>query len=195
MMQELVERVKDVAKDAVNDAHTVIPGKIVSFDPATCQAVVQPVMTYRKPDKTTIDYPQITGVPVYFPQGNNQQASISWVVKPGDGCLLLCAEQALDYWMYGSESDSDLRFDLTNTIAIVGLFVHPGPGVQRACDEDAVVVMAGDVVLTVKPELVQIDGNLQVNGWIHSTEDMVAGSISQQHHTHTAPHGETSPPH
>ena len=99
MMQEFVQRVKDLSTEVVNGIHTAIPGKIVSFDPATSQAVVTPTMLYRKPDGSTIPYPDVAGVPVYFPQGNTQQVSISYAVKPGDGCLLISAEQALDYWM------------------------------------------------------------------------------------------------
>ena len=195
MMQEFVQRVKDLSTEVVNGIHTAIPGKIVSFDPATSQAVVTPTMLYRKPDGSTIPYPDVAGVPVYFPQGNTQQVSISYAVKPGDGCLLISAEQALDYWMYGMETDSDIRFDLTNSIAIVGLFVSPSPGIQKACDENAVVVMAGGVALTVKPERVEIDGDLQVNGKINATEIIksdidvlvLSREVSLANHTHGGP--------
>ena len=97
--------------------------------------------------------------------------------------------------MYGMETDSDIRFDLTNSIAIVGLFVSPSPGIQKACDENAVVVMAGGVALTVKPERVEIDGDLQVNGKINATEiiksdiDVLASprEVSLANHTHGGP--------
>lgn len=195
MMQELVERIQEMAKGSVNGIHTAIPGSIVSFDPSTCLATVSPKMKYAKPDGSKIDYPNVAGVPVYFPQGANQKVSIAYPVKPGDGCLLIAAEQSLDFWMYGRETAADLRYDLTNSVALVGLFVRPGPGVQKACDENAVVVMAESVVLTVKPERVEIDGDLKVNGRIDATDriksdaDVLAVSVSLKNHTHDCPHG------
>ena len=49
MMQELVERLQQMAEGAVNCIHTAIPGSIVDFDPATCLATVSPKMKYTKP--------------------------------------------------------------------------------------------------------------------------------------------------
>ena len=37
--------------------------------------------------------------------------------------------------------------------------------------------------------------NIQLNGTLTATEDVVASGISLNGHTHTAPHGETSGPH
>ena len=76
-----------------------MPGKIVSFDPSTGLATVLPIMKFRKPDGSTMEYPQITGVPVMFPQSMNQQATIAYPIKPDDGCIILVAEQSIDYWM------------------------------------------------------------------------------------------------
>lgn len=164
MMQELIQRLQDMANDSVNAIHTAVPGSIVSFDPATCLAVVHPVMQYTKPNGEKLDYPDIAGVPVYFPQGAMQQASIAYPVKPGDGCLLIAAEQALDYWMYQRETATNLRFDLTSSIALVGLFVQPGPAVQKACDENAVVIQSGNTAFAIKPDGIVIDGDVTING-------------------------------
>ena len=163
--QEFVQRVKDLATDVVNGIHTVIPGKIVSFDPSTGQAVVEPSMKYRKPDGTTIAYPNISGVPVMFPQSMNQAATIAYPVKSGDGCLIVSAEQALDYWMYGQETETDLKFDLTNSICIPGLFKEANAVVQEACATGAVIVDLKGTRITVKEGLVQIDARqVVING-------------------------------
>ena len=37
--------------------------------------------------------------------------------------------------------------------------------------------------------------NIQLNGTLTATEDVVASGISLNSHAHTAPHGETSGPH
>lgn len=209
MKQEFVQRLQEMAADAVDGIHTAIPGTIESFDPSTAMAVVKPSMKYKKPDGSKIDYPSVSGVPVVFPQGNGMGAAIAYPVKPGDGCLLVVAEQSLDYWMYQMETDSELKFDLTNSIAIVGLFAAPGPGLQRACSENAVVITAGTTEIAVSQGGVDITGNVTitgdvtvsgnvhtgdatVSGIIAASGDITAGTISLENHTHTGVNGETS---
>lgn len=158
MIQEFVQEVTNTVQKNLKGVHTAFPGVITKFDPATCLASVQPAMKYRKPDGKTIDYPQITGVPVVFPQSMNQQATIAYPIKAGDGCLVIVAEQSIDYWMYGQETETDLAFDPTNSICIVGLFVKGNPVMQEACDQNAVIVDASGTRLTIKSDgLIQAD--------------------------------------
>ena len=128
-------------------------------------------MKFKKPDGKTMDFPQVTGVPVVFPQGAGQGATIAFPVKPGDSCLLVVAEQSLDYWQYGQETSTDLAFDMTNAICIPGLFAQGNPVVADACAQNAVIVDVKGTRLTVKggsvtisaPE-VTVEGNLTVTG-------------------------------
>lgn len=143
----------------------------MSFDPGTGLATVLPTMKFKKPDGTTVDFPQVTGVPVVFPQSMGQQATIAYPVKAGDGCLIIVAEQSIDYWLYGQETDTDLDFDLTNSICIPGLFAKANPVMAEACNGNAVVVDVKGTKVTVKGGSVQVDagtitlnGNVTVNG-------------------------------
>lgn len=192
MMQEFVQSVKDTAQEAVNNIHTCVPASVVSFDPGTGMAVVQPKAKYKKPDGETMDYPQVSGVPVVFPQSAN--VTIAFPVKAGDDCLLVFAETAIDYWLYGQETDTDLKFDLSSGIAIPSLKTTGNSAMEKACEEDAVVLQSGSVTLTVKSGEVVIDGNLTVNGRIEATGDVVGQGISLAGHTHTCPDGATSTP-
>lgn len=171
MMQEFVQQITDTIKENMQGIHTAIPGTIVSFDPATGLATVLPSMKFKKPDGTTMAYPQITGVPVVFPQVMGQQATIAFPVKANDGCLIIVAEQSIDLWLYGQETDTDLSFDLTNSICIPGLFAKGNPAVQAACSGNAVIVDVKGTRLTVKGGSVTIDaaevkinGNTTING-------------------------------
>lgn len=158
MLQEFVQQVMDNINGAIRNVHTAMPGKIISFDAGKCLAVVQPVMKFRKPDGSTMDFPQVTGVPVVFPQVMNQQATIAYPIKAGDGCLIIVSEQSIDYWMYGQETDTDLAFDLSNAICIPGLFVPANATMKEACDNNAVIVKVSDTKLTVKSDgLIQAD--------------------------------------
>ena len=61
MMQEFVQEIKNTVSKNLKGVHTAMPGEILSYDPATGLATVQPKMKYKKPDGTTIDFPQVTG--------------------------------------------------------------------------------------------------------------------------------------
>jgi phage baseplate assembly protein gpV len=149
-------------------------------------------MKYKKPDGTTIDFPQVTGVPVLFQTGMGQSATIAFPVKAGDGCLIIVGEQSLDYWMYGQETSTDLAFDMTNAMCIPGLFAKANPVVADACAGNAVIVDVNGTRITVKngaaiidASKVTINGDVQVNGKVTASGDVKANSsISLATHTH-----------
>lgn len=194
MLQEFVKSVKETARKATNDMHTAVPAVITSYDAAKGVAVVQPKAKFKKPNGETMDYPSISGVPVAFPQSAN--VTIAFPIKAGDNCLLVFAESALDYWMYGKETDTELHFDLSNAIAIPNISTKGNDAMQIACDEDAAVVKAGGTILKVKSDGVHIEGDVfikgdvSVEGAITATNDVKANSsISLATHTHTGDSG------
>ena len=176
MRQEFVQEVKNLITNNINTIHTVFPGEIVSFDTSTGLAVILPTMKYKKPNGETIDYPQVTGVPVVFPQSYNQQATIAYPIKAGDGCLVLAAEESIDYWMYGQETNTDLHYDMTNSIAIVGLFNTVNAVLTEACNENAVIVDVNGTRIKVTDGRVQIDAaEVEINGDV-----TINGSLTTQ---------------
>lgn len=171
MNSELVHQIKETAKKAAESIHTAVPGTIVSYDPVKGQATVKPDMKFTTRGGNIIDYPQISGVPVLFQQHMGQKATVAFPVKPGDGCLLAISEQSLDYWMYGQDTGTNLKFDLTNAMAIPGLFAKANSVVAEACSQDAIIIDVSGTRITIKAGKVQIDaaeviinGNTTVNG-------------------------------
>ena len=158
-LQEITQQLKNLMQDTLRDLHTVIPGQIVSFDPDKGEAAVLPSGKFKKPDGSFMDFPQISDVPVYFIQGATQTATVVYPIKKGDGCLLFFSEQALDVWRTGAESNTDLRFDLTNAIAIVGLFIKANPLVREACQDDALIIDKGGQRVKLRQ-----DGDIEVTG-------------------------------
>jgi len=140
MIQEFTQIMKEHIHDVLRELHTAIPGKIITFDSAKCEATVQPFGKFKKPDGSNLGYPQINEVPVYVMQGSKQTATFVYPIKPGDECILFFAEQALDAWQTKAESDTDLCFDLTNAVAIVGLFAKPNPLVKEACADNSIII-------------------------------------------------------
>ena len=115
---------------------------------------------------------------------------------------MVFGEQALDYWLYGKETDTDLKFDLSNAMAIPNLATTGNSAMQEACDEDAVVLKSGETKLKVKGDGVYIKGNVKVTGKIEATDiiksddDVTASGISLTKHIHTGDSGgSTSSPH
>ena len=140
MLQEFTQELKNNMMDTLRDVHTVIPGKIVTFDPDKCEASILPFGKFKKPDGVMMDYPQLNEVPVYIIQGSGQTATIVYPVKKDDECLVLFSEQALDTWQTKAESNIDLKFDLSNAVAIVGMFSKPNLLMRRACDNDSIII-------------------------------------------------------
>lgn len=179
MLQELVESISKMVDSKINEIHTTMPGKIVSYDAKTGLATVLPAMKFKLQNGSTVDYPQITGVPVVFPQSNGQQATIAYPVRAGDGCLIFIAEHSIEYWLYGQETDTDLSFDLTDAFCIPGLFKTANPLVERACRENAVIIDVKGTEIAVKKDEVSVkaanivlDGDLRVNGNITASGDI-----------------------
>lgn len=157
MIQEFSMQVKNNIRKEIRGIHTALPGKITKFDASKCLADVTPTMKFKKPDGKKIDFPKITGVPVVFPQVMNQKATIAFPVKEGDSCLLIIAEQSLDYFLYDMETDTDLPFDLTNAICIPGLFSKNNSVMKDACDKEAIILDVKGIRTTIKEDKVQVD--------------------------------------
>ena len=178
MMQELFDALGKYIDKKTEAMHTALPGTIVSFNPQTGLAVVRPQMKYKTKDGQKLDYPDISSVPVVIPQANAQGVTIAYPIKAGDGCLLIMSEQSNDYFLYGQETDTDLKFDLSNAIAIVGLFRTVNQQLARACSRNEIVLANGNNILSVSTSGVTITGDLTVNGTLR------VGDVNMNTHIH-----------
>lgn len=96
----------DVAKaqqqSALASLDLILPGQIVTYDPATQTAAVQVAIKggFKGPGgvATYEDRPTLPGVPVCFPCGGSIGASITWPLAAGVRVLILCGSRALDEW-------------------------------------------------------------------------------------------------
>ena len=173
MLQEFTLGVKNTVLDMLRDVHTMIPGRIVAFDPVACEATILPFGQFKKPDGTVVSYPQLNKVPVYVMQGGGQTASVVYPVKPEDECLVFFAEQSLDMWRTRAESITELRFDLSNAYAIVGAFAKPNPLIAEACADDAIIIdksghrvklkQSGDIEVTGVNVTIKAQGDVSIN--------------------------------
>lgn len=145
MIQEFVQMIEDTIRDITYEMHTAIPGVISSFDPNKGIATVKPSGTLFMKDGKKLKYPTISKVPVLFPQGYGQKATIAFPVKQGDGCLLIICENDLRSWVSsGKETDNFMKFDLTNAVCIPGMFSKSSEAIKKANRDNAIVIQNSD---------------------------------------------------
>ncbi len=189
-VNEFAQGIEDMISNGIAGIHTACPATIVSFDAGTCVACVKPTMTYYKSDGTTLDYPVIIGVPVFMPRAGSSQ--ITYPVKAGDSCLLVFAERSIDEWMGKGNSDNHdpRRYDLTDAFCFVGMCP------AQSISADNVEVINGGTKISLTPSnTINVVGNINVQGTIVCTGDVIGGGISLIGHTHGYHHGETSSSH
>ena len=173
----------------VSNIHTAMPGRVVSYDPSTNRASVQPNGDYKSEDGRNIQYPIIHNVPIQFPMGQGGTAGITFPINAGDGCLLVFSETQNDDFLGGNKGDSEdsRRHSLNDAIAIPGVYAGAAP--SNVAHPGDVCVFKGGTMLRISDGSVEIMGaTLTVSG------DVIGGGISLDNHTHMGVHGKTSPP-
>ena len=122
LSNELLDANSAQMESRLKEVHTCIPGIIVSFDPGTQWAEVQPAIKRIFTTKGAVDLPLCVDVPVMFPSGN--RFFITWPVFPGDECLLFFSQRCIDLWAIEGdtqEPDDYRTHDMSDGIAFVGL--------------------------------------------------------------------------
>ncbi len=111
----------DMFRDSVfsllNGINTSQPGIVVSFDPSTNKANIQPALN-KAFLSGEMAQPILSNVPIMFPQ------NITFPINIGDYVLLIFSQRSLDLWLSvgGRVTPNDPRkFDLSDAIAIPGL--------------------------------------------------------------------------
>ncbi len=129
MNQEFSSVLKNTVDNLLSGIHTVLPGKIESYDPTLKKVSVKPLIQ-KVFETETLSLPVISDVPIVMP-GTNEMI-ISLPIKKGDGCLVLFSERSLEAYMSSNLADVEpqdpRRFSLSDAICIPGLFTFFSPG-------------------------------------------------------------------
>lgn len=123
----LTEVIQAAIYQALQDLHTMIPGKIVSYDAPNQKAAVQPLIQrpviYSDGTVVTETLPVIQSVPILFPRGG--ALYMRWTLEVDDHVMLVFAERSLDAWLSSNGSVIDpidpRTHDLSDAVAIPGL--------------------------------------------------------------------------
>ena len=171
----LVHALKLFVEGMLGGMHTCIPAQVQSYNPTKSTVDAQPVVTYKRKDGTIVPYPLLTSVPVIFPR--TRRGSFTIPLESGDYVLLIFSERSLDTWLNNGntvETESPSRFDLTDAMAIAGIFPLNETN-SAASDTDAVlhydkckIILGRNDTITISAKNVNInlsaDGRLNVAG-------------------------------
>lgn len=126
MNENIVDIFNKFFSSKMENVHTCIPGKIVTFSGySERKAKVKPLVKFKSNDNTDVELPEIDNVPVIFPCTAN--FNMLYPLKKDDGVLLLFAENGIGKYLNSDMSnpvnaDDENRFTLTDCIAIPGLW-------------------------------------------------------------------------
>lgn len=205
MFDQLNEAIQQMIDTAISGMHTSMPGKVVSYNPATNRAVVKPDLPKAITNDEPLESPQIVEVPVVWSSSNSGKSSFTMPLQPGDGVLLNFQQRSIENWLDGKMvmPDDPRQHDLSDCIAIPGC----APGGIVGHGED-VVLKFNDTQIRIKPDNTIIIGNNSGNITIDSNGNMTlkaqsikvdtpARKFTLQLHTHGGVQGglgNTQPP-
>lgn len=133
--------------------HTSLPGIIASFDPVTQMASVQPAIQRVFTENGAVNLPLCVDVPVAFPGGGGY--FLTFPVQPGDECILLFSERAIDLWHVqgGTRPPAEYRLhDLSDGMALVGLNSQPNKIPAFSAANTELRSRDGQTRVTMKPD-------------------------------------------
>ena len=118
-------------EEFLSSLHCALPGTVVSFDPSTQTAEIQPAVRMG-----SLAFPVLSDVPVFFP--GSRESAITWPVSAGDECLVILADVDIDAWFDSGEAEvprSARKHSLSDAFAFVGF--RSRPNVLRDFPEEA----------------------------------------------------------
>ena len=108
-------------QEIFSSLHCALPGTVVSFDPSTQTAGIQPAVKIG-----SRMFPVLPEVPVFFP--GTRENAITWPVSAGDECLVILADAEIDAWFENGEASaprSARKHSLSDAFAFVGFRSRP----------------------------------------------------------------------
>jgi hypothetical protein len=123
MRNHLADGIYSAFDYLIANVHTAMPAIITHYDSATKKATVKPSIKKVFANNTVQSMPTISNVPVVMPRTTT--AGLNIPVNVGDSVLLVFSERSLERWLSNGgevEPGFDRKFDLTDAIAIVGLY-------------------------------------------------------------------------
>ena len=122
-MEDLVATFDLWLQARMEQVHTMLPGIVQTYDPATRTATVKPMVKHRSLHGDVLAIPPVASVPVVWP--STSTFSLFGRLQQGDGVMLVVSESSLGNWQRGTEeadAEDETRFSLQDMVAVPGLW-------------------------------------------------------------------------
>ena len=196
--QDREEQIRTAFDGLKSGLWTMLPGIIVSFDPITLTAAVQPAvkaLMVTDAGLSPIDMPILPHCLVHYPRGGG--CSITFPIMPDDECMVLFASRQLDgFWQSGqAQPPSDFgKHEISDGVALVGLTSRAKPlagvstdSVQVRSDDGLTVFdlnpSAQTIALTA-PGGIFLNGPVMADSTITAIGDVTGAGIDLKAHVH-----------
>lgn len=107
----------------LEDVHSMLPGRVQSYNPETRLATVKPSVMFRSLHGDVLDIPPIDSVPVLWP--GSSAFSVHGDLEAGAGVMLVFSEAGIGGWLRSTvdaSADDETRFSLHDAVAVPGLW-------------------------------------------------------------------------
>lgn len=136
------------------NCNTVVPA-IVEKQDGNFRIQCTPALNRKYPDGTVLEYKPIVNVPLIYPRTRQAIFRLPKLQK-GDSVLIVFSQKALDSWLSSSDGgkvtpDDPRRFDITDAIAIPGLYPFQVEDPVPESDEN-LEIKFGDSFFVLKPD-------------------------------------------
>ena len=135
---DIVDALRKMVDGRLYEVNTSMPGTIVSY--ASGLATVQPTPKKRFPDGDVLSFPILQNVRVCWPSFSGGTAGVKGPIKPGDKCLIIIAQQAVD------GTDDPRRFDMSDAYVIP---CELGGATGESADNDGMTMFFGAAYIRI----------------------------------------------
>lgn len=165
---ELADIIRQAIDDRLVDVHTMLPGRIDAYDPATQKADVEPLI---KRLQQTVDgeineeLPIIPGVPVVFPRAGGYKLTMP--VAKGNRCMLVFCERSIETYQTGqgrsgsseliSQSDPQTfeMHSLSDPVALLGWY-NDAESLSETDQDGMQLGLDGGPIIHIGDQLVEL---------------------------------------
>jgi hypothetical protein len=178
---------------------TAIPGIIQAFDVTRMTCTVQPsimAVQFSNKNAENINLPLLVDCPIQFPSGGG--CTLTFPILAGDECLVVFSSRCIDAWWQqgGIQPQAEMRLhDLSDGFVLLGVRSLPKVAELGFISTNSVQLRTDDGLsyidlnptthnVTIVAPLTTINGDVQVNGTLTASTDVIGGGKSLKTHKH-----------
>lgn len=169
----------------LKDLDDCLPAQVIAFDRGSNRATVRPIIQMVTTSGERVSRAQVASVPVLQLGGGG--FVLNFPVKPGDIGYIKANDRDVSLFLQGmaeTQPNTKRMHSFEDGVFIPAVLAGFSIAGEDA-DHPVLQTLDGSVRIALWPDKVKITGNLEVEGTITSTGNIVGNSISLNAHHHT----------